>query len=63
MKFKDLVSKVNESKGGNDIPSETFEMVDELSIKGFSEKDIKNKLKKKFPKINNNDLEILLKVA
>lgn len=63
MKFKDLVSKVNESKGGNDIPSEAFEMVDELSTKGFSEKDIRSKLKKKFPKINNNDLEILLKVA
>lgn len=62
MNLKLLTEKVNGLKS-KEIPDEAFEMVDEMTQKGFSEKDIKAKLKKQFPKISTNDLEILLKVA
>lgn len=62
MNLKLLTEKVNGLKS-KEIPAEAFELVDELSQKGFSEKDIKAKLKKHFPKISSTDLEILLKVV
>ncbi len=62
MDFKKLVARVNENVKVV-IPAEAFELVDELSRKGFSEKDMRSKLKKQFPKIANTDLDILVKVA
>jgi hypothetical protein len=59
MDFKNLVNTVNESQ----MKQEVFNYVEDLINQKFSKKDIKSKIKKKFPSISANDLEILLAVS